>query len=575
LTDIDHTPDPLENKVIQTLDRIDSQDELEPYWDFCEEYQMEDEIQSNLFNDEFNQPHLRWIFIDPETLKPSPSITKDLLNAISTRIYNYSHINLFIFGPTDSGKSELSQSLGDYYQKEFLRLHGLEVDLPIAFSDADIDTISPNLEYGAMLIRDESSSVTGDDSGILKEKIGNLIRAIRCEQNSFIYVNPDVVEVPLVDYYLRTAGKKGIFHCENCNIEYLNMRRCPECYSDMNPVYSKCKTRAIVYVKQIDPLSNKAAFRPLGRIIMSLHTNHQLREIYKHKKKENAIWLKQQSGLVGVHRDRVFKEAQILAKECFREGINTKIGMELQLLRYNNQFTMEEAHQMIGGTKNHNKLLFEETMNILSKLQNHEQLEDSSNSEEESEVQDPFAHFKEYRFPYSKSEIIKRSKKNANFRNIERDFEIYKRKVDEGLIPEDLLPYYPNLTDISSLYRIVNKVQGLINQVGGRLFEKDYVKHLQTLYEDKVVHDGRKGCPDAHVIVEEKNELHVFSLKNLSTNYISRGELTPEQDFAFENRFNYNKVVLYIIANINYKIYVREETDLSLTSDIIFQIPTH
>jgi len=572
LTDIDHTPDPLENKVIQTLDRIESQDEPEPYWDFCEEYQMEDDIQSNLFNQEFNQPHLRWIFIDLETLKPSPPITKDLLNAISTRIYNYSHINLFIFGPTDSGKSELSQSLGDYYQKEFLRLHDLEVDLPIAFSDADIDDISPSLGYGAMVIRDESSSVTGDDSGILKERIGNLIRAIRCEQNSFIYVNPDVVEVPLVDYYIRTAGKKGIFRCEACNKEFLNTRRCPECYSDMDPVYSKCKIRAIVYVKQIDPLSSKASFIPLGRIIIPLHTNFKLREEYKQVKQRNAIRLKKLSGLVGVHQDRVFKEAQILAKECFREGINTKIGMELQLLKYNNQFTIEEAHKMIGGTKNHNKLLFEETMNILSKLQNQGQLEAQEDTEDEDleDDYDPFHHFKDYRFPYSESQIITRAKKNANFRNIERDFEIYARIVKGDQIYEDLLQFYPNLTDVSGLTYIKKKVQGLINNVSGSLFEQDYAKHLQTLYEDKVVLDGRKGCPDAHVIIEEKNELHVFSLKNISTNYIPREEVKPEQDFAFENRFNYTKVILYIIANINYTIYVREETDLSLTSDIIF-----
>ena len=495
-----------------------------------------------------------------------------MLTAISQRIYNYSHINIFIFGTTDSGKSEGAQGLGDYYQKEFYRLHDLKVEIPIAFSDADIDEIAPNLKYGSMVIRDESSSVTGDDSSILKAKIGNLIRAIRCEQNSFIYVNPDIVEVPLVDYYLRTAGKKGVYRCNYCDIEYLNMRRCPECYSDLETVYSKCKTRFIVYVKQIDPLSNKASFTPIGRMYLGLHDNKELRDEYEKKKRENAQFLKYNSGLVPVHQEKVLKEAQILAKICLESNITSKIAMAVKMIEYNTQFTMDEANKMIGGTTNHNRLLFEATVQILNTLmlQGRKSLM-IENDEEKVVLDDPFAKYKDYTFPYSKEEILIKAKENANFRNIERDFEIYLKKQN-GMLLEDIYPFYPDLNDPSSVTKITKKVQGLISKVSGKLFEKEYIKHLQTLYEDKVIYDGGIGKPDAFVIVEALNEMHIFSFKNINTNYIARKEVKPEQDFAFENRLDYKKVKLFHIVNIKHQIHVKMETDLSLTKDLVFKI---
>ncbi len=570
MTDIDHTPDPLKNKINQSIEKIESQGEPEPYYDFCAAYQLEDGIQDNLFNQEFNQPHLLWIFIDPETGKNTSEITGDMLDAISTRIYNYSHVNLFIFGPTDSGKSEGAQGLGDYYQKEFYRLHKLNVKIPITFSDADIDDIAPMLEYGSMVIRDESSSVTGDDSGILKTKIGNLIRAIRIEQNSFIYVNPDVIEVPLVDYYLRTAGKKGVYKCNYCDEEYLNIRRCPECYSDLETVHSKCKTRFIVYVKRIDPLSNRASFIPLGRMYLGLHDNQELREEYERKKRENAQYLKKHSGLVEVHKDRILKEAQILAKECLKDNITSKVGMEVKMIEYNTQFTIDDADKMIGGTVNHNRLLFEATVQLLKRLQDQgNNILLGDDQEDQIEV-DPYEKFKGYTFPYSEDDILNKAKQNANFRDIDRDFEIYRKKIKDGLLLDEIYPHYPDLTGPSSVTKVVKKVRGLINKVSGSLFENEYVKHLQTIYEDKVIHDGRNARPDAYVFVEALNELHVFSLKNISTKFLSRKELKPEQEFAFENRLEYKKVKLFHIANINNKIYVKEETNLSLTEDLVF-----
>ena len=573
MPDIDHTPDPLENKVIQTIERIESQEE-EDYYDLCTVYQLEDEIQNNLFNDEFNQPHLLWIFIDPQTKKKTPPFTNELLFAISTRILNKSHIYLSLFGPTNSGKSEFAQAIAKYYKSEFYRLLGIRIIFHIGFSDADLDDLFPSLGYGHLVIRDESGGVSGEDSGLLKVRIGNLIRIIRSHQNSFIYVNPDLIEVPLVDYYIRIAGKKGVYYCSGCDQEYINKRICPVCKdSELEVVYSKCRIRAIVYYKKVDPITNRKSFVPLGRMYLGLHTDAVLRDIYEEKKDKNIQFLKERSGLLGVHfnHERIAKEAQILAQLCNKKHVKTKIGMQLEMIEYNSKFTMDEANKMIGGTDKHNKLLFEKTAQLLKSTNtdlNDEAVNDSDSTNDDDD-EDPFLPFKQFTFKYSDKDILKIAKNNAKFQQPERDFEIY-FKMQKGSLYETILKGYPELNDKSNISYIKKKVQGLINDTGGTLFEEEYVRHLQTLYKDKVVHGGASGEPDTYVLIEELNELHIFSLKKIATNHLSRREISPEQEYAFKNRFKYKKVRLFIIALINNRIYVQEEANFAANGNITF-----
>jgi hypothetical protein len=85
-----------------------------------------------------------------------------------------------------------------------------------------------------------------------------------------------------------------------------------------------------------------------------------------------------------------------------------------------------------------------------------------------------------------------------------------------------------------------------------------------------VVHGGASGEPDTYVLTEELNELHIFSLKKISTNHLSRREISPEQEYAFKNRFKYKKIRLFIIALIDNEIYVQEETNFAATDNITF-----
>ena len=109
-----------------------------------------------------------------------------------------------------------------------------------------------------------------------------------------------------------------------------------------------------------------------------------------------------------------------------------------------------------------------------------------------------------------------------------------------------------------------------LQEIAVELFEIEYVKHLQTLYEDKVVHEGFSGEPDAYVLIEALNELHIFSLKKIATNYLPRKEISPEQEYAFENRSKFKKIRLFIIALINNKIHVQEETNFGASGNITF-----
>ena len=574
MPDIDRSSDPLGNKVNQTIEKIESQGEPEPYYDFCTKYQLEDEIQNNLFNQEFNEPHLLWIFIDPDTKKNTPPFTNELLFAISTRIFNKSHIILFVFGPTNSGKSEFSQAIAQYYKSEFYRLLNIHITVHIGFSDADLSDLFPILGYGHFVIRDESSSVSGEDSGLLKERVGNLIRVIRAHQNSFIYVNPDVIEVPLVDYYIRIAGKKGVYYCGECDQEFINKRICPVCNNiDLEIVYFKCKIRAIVYYKQVDPLTNRVSFIPLGRMYLNLHNDIALRDLYEEKKDKNIQYLKDRAGLLGVHFniEHIIKEAQILAQLCNKKKIRTKISMQLEMIEYNSRFTIDEANKMIGGTEKHNKLLFEKTAQLLRSTNSDlgdEEVNEGDPTRTDKE-EDSFLPFKQFTFKYSDKDILKIAKNNATFLNIDRDFEIYS-KTKKGILREQIVSEYPTLNDKTRVSQIKKSVQGLINDTEGKLFEIEYVKYLQTLYKDKVVHEGFSGEPDAYVLIEALNELHIFSLKKIATNYLPRKEISPEQEYAFKNRSNYKKIRLFIIALINNKIHLQEETNFGASGNITF-----
>ncbi|MFO7798117.1 MAG: hypothetical protein R6W84_18415, partial [Promethearchaeia archaeon] len=86
---------------------------------------------------------------------------------------------------------------------------------------------------------------------------------------------------------------------------------------------------------------------------------------------------------------------------------------------------------------------------------------------------------------------------------------------------------------------------------------------------NKVIHKGGAGEPDVYVFLEETNELHIFSLKNLdlgqSSSYLPMKELTPELTFAHNNRLEYSKVRVFVslVNNNTHSFHFSEIEDFS------------
>jgi hypothetical protein len=523
-------------------------DEGEVINNYCVEYELEDPIQENMFNLDFNQRELSWIF-------DNDPVTSQLYGSISRRIYGGGHIIIFIFGKTNSGKSEVGQALALSYQSEFKNLKEKDIDIQLVFDDTEVQELIPKLEIGDIIFRDESGQATGRGSRNLDVHVDNVLRIFRKHQNSCIFVNPFIIKHPMIDYYIYVLGKNK----------------------------NKRVTRGILYYQYQDPISLKRVITPIGRIYIPLHGDKEFRAYYDKRKDRN---IKKVMNLGGTIKDRknvekIKRDARILVGQCRKFGKDTKKSMELLKLNYNQQFDpLTEGDKLIGGDDHYDELLYEQTKLYLEypdqiKIDAGEKTKEEVEQEEELITQ-----LEDYVFPYTEKDILKLAKKNNRFQKAERNFEIYhlitRRK--RPLLQTDILKLYSELNTDASITRIKNRVQNLLNQIKGRLHEKEYMKHLRSIYEknpnNKVILDGEKGNPDIYVILEETQELHVFSLKNLkleeSIGSYPIQEIEPELRFAHKKRFEYKKVRVFVslVNNNTHTFHLYEIKNFSRTKPL-------
>jgi len=174
--------------------------------------------------------------------------------------------------------------------------------------------------------------------------------------------------------------------------------------------------------------------------------------------------------------------------------------------------------------------------------------------------------FKQFNFGNYQEELYDFIKQNTNWRNKERDFEIYK-EIQKGTLYSEIAGRLE--CDISTISKINKKVQSSINNLKGKLFEIEYEKYLNSLAKlngYRIVRDGEPGKPDIYITNEKKKEMYVLSLKNLELNKksfcITKKQLKPELEFAYYNStFEvYKNVVLYLIVfdSLTEKLYVNE-----------------
>ena len=156
---------------------------------------------------------------------------------------------------------------------------------------------------------------------------------------------------------------------------------------------------------------------------------------------------------------------------------------------------------------------------------------------------------RDFNFEYSEREVLDLIRKEANWRDIERDIEIYIER-EKGRLLEDIAGDYKTLK-LKAIGNICTKVKGAINQYKGKLFEKRYFEYLKNskIY-DKVIWDGTSGQPD--IFAYKDNELHIFSLKNLKidkTKYvIKKKNLQPEFKKAYNGLLENDNVFLKLVV---------------------------
>ena len=451
---------------------------------YCKYYKLEDNLEILSFNKRFSNPKLRWV------LRKKYNYTKRFLYAIFERIKNNSNVIIVIFGTPNSGKSEGAQTIA-FFIRYCLWKMGKKVKIHLAFSTSDFQIILIDMDVGDIGIRDESSKESGIGSKNVQKYLDNITKAIRQDQNSFIFVDPTLIEPDVVYYFLETAGKN----------------------------YKKRNIRFILYDK------NKEI---LGHIYLPLHWCERYREKYKEKKNANLDDLKANAGMVTpeINSERLERDTNILMRLCNKNSVERKGEIQGLIVKYNSK--QERKKDMIKGDSNYMSTLISIIYGEIRKNKEKQYIEKEQEeiSKIKSEKGDDFAEF-------CLNNIIDKTK----------------AKIAHGLVRGDSLRnidlnyrniHYSKIQNISKDLRRLNNPENL-----GFLFEKWYALHLGVPKEklDEVL-GGASNKPDLiwdGVVYSLKFRL---DLKAKSLKFKQSVDLAPEYKYAKEHEINYNLVFM-------------------------------
>ena len=170
----------------------------------------------------------------------------------------------------------------------------------------------------------------------------------------------------------------------------------------------------------------------------------------------------------------------------------------------------------------------------------------------DNETNDDISYLDSFSFKCNEDEVINIIKQEKNWREMDRDINIYKER-QKGRLLKDIAGDYSNL-NVPAISRIAKKVESAIGYYKGKLFESEFFKHLKKTGEfDKVEWQGASGEPDI-VAHDLKNcEFNIYSLKmrkiDRSPFYISIREMKPELKLALESILEgYNRINLWLIV---------------------------
>lgn len=221
---------------------------------------------------------------------------------------------------------------------------------------------------------------------------------------------------------------------------------------------------------------------PLGHIYIPLHNDKEFRKEYERKKMENIRKVKESSG---------------------------KVSPELE-----EKPELKESVIPIG---------------------------DDLNDDKTTEYRGKGNIFERFKWNYDMNKIIEIVKKEAKWRNTERDFEIYFKR-QKGIFLKDIADDYNELKSYQAVENIIKKVKGYINRVSGLVFEERYENYLNKLNEFKdwkIERFGGKEYPD--IVMAKDNKKIVLSLKNFE---LKQGEVRHVniKDYQIERNYSLDLV---------------------------------
>jgi len=156
-------------------------------------------LQGIKFEDEANQDNSLFNVISK---KHGKDLTKffwaDMIYRIhSKKINNF--FCLFIWGEQGTAKSGVGQLI---MQVLFPKLRQNQV----VFTNEELRQRMETLEIGEGLLRDEFQKVFGEGSYQVQATIENYTRQLRDRGNSFVYIQPDFMDMKNFHYYIRTVA---------------------------------------------------------------------------------------------------------------------------------------------------------------------------------------------------------------------------------------------------------------------------------------------------------------------------------------------------------------------------------
>jgi len=544
--------------------------------DYCTEYQFDKIGDAEFFNDRFNDPYmksyLKW------------DRTRDFFQDIDRQIYLQSNEVLMVYGPKGMGKSEVLMFLMKYWQERYYEIKQKTVNKKgllnyVGFSDSQLRSIIRIMTAGDILGRDESPLSSGTGARTDTNALQNFVNQTRELQTSSIFVNPvEIQNISGIDYYLEVAGKRGVYYCENCQVEYINKKSCPECHGPTQIIHAKSYTRIIWYDRRSILM---------GFIYIPLHEDEAFREAYHQKKVSNMKSTMIHGGGVHSYYDKksFTKDLINLYEFCVECEASSLADVKTHLTNYNLQFDpLEDADLLIGGSVEYINDVVRNVTNAIKGNLHGNPLKEYLNREREQEEgellsYEAFAELEQEGsnvssgpdipssldfadYTYSEDallDLIRKEQKSLH--NVDRDIEIYRMNRDTNKTQVQIGSIF-NIGG-SNVSQQISKIQGLVNYYKGKEFETFVQKKLKRSKKfGKIIKLGNPGESDILAYSKDDSELVIYSIKNLKISkspfWLEYNELEPEIKEANRNDEsdykNKTTMILLVYDNVHDQI---------------------